>query len=293
MALLRNVHGLLLTAARAVFTAAARAIDRQAASATAAGAEGQGSASDYRKEQQVRAQKMLRFLGDPLAGARMLVWLAVAAPAHVVHFTLFKRGTLYGWAGEGDSALVQMCRLRTSLISRILSQFSRALDPSDSAYYGIWSALLHLWGPVRSWPLENLREADAVLHALAGSMWRRFFARLRSYPWRLCKLVDPAASREEKEAEAAALLQAADADATRTRSRLGAHPIRFHAAATRLLCDPDSFAFRGARGPRGGRRERKSRRQVESDSSGGEVARPGARLLPRRGFLSALEEYDL
>ena len=293
MALMRNVHGLLLTAARQVFTAAARAIVRQDASATAARAEGKGSENDYRKEQQVRAQKMLRFLGDPLAGARMLVWLAVAAPAHVVHFTLFKRGTLYGWAGEGDSALVQMCRLRTSLISRILSQFSRALDPSDSAYYGIWSALLHLWGPMRSWPLENLREADAVLHALAGSIWRRFFVRLRSYPWRLCKLVDPAASREEKEAEAAALLQAADADATGARSRLGAHSIRFHAAATLLLCDPDSFAFPGSRGPRGGRRERKSRRQVESDSSGGGLGRPGARLLPRRGFLSALEEYDL
>ena len=207
MVLLRNVHGLLLAAGRKVFGAAARAIDRQDRGATAEG-DAKGSENEWRKEQQVRAQKMLRFLGDPLAGVRMLVWLSVAGPAHVVHFTLFKRGTLYGWAGDGDSALVQMCRLKTSLVTRILSQFSRALDPADPAYYGIWAAVLHLWGPMSSWPLENLREADAVLHALAGSMWRRFFVRLSAYPWRLCKMVDPAATKAEKEAEADALLQA-------------------------------------------------------------------------------------
>lgn len=225
MVLLRNVHGLLLAAGLKVFSAAARAIERQDRGATPVG-DGKGG-DEWRKEQQVRAQKMLRFLGDSLAGVRMLVWLSVALPAHLVHFALFKRGTLYGWAGDGDSALVQMCRLKSSLVTRIVSQFSRALDPSDAAYYSVWNAVLQLWGPMRSWPLENIREADAVLHALAGSLWRRFFVRLGAYPWRLCKLVDPAATKAEKEAEADALMKAAlirsDSDPIRSDS----DPIRF------------------------------------------------------------------
>jgi len=187
--LLWCIHDLLPRAEQRVNGAAVRTIEKEAA-AHADDDDGPGDCAAYRRENNRRAVKMMRFFGDPMAKIRIMLWTCVASPLMTIHYTLFARGTLYGWEKTGESALMELCRLPSAIAMKVLSSVGCAFDIGSAAFYSTWRlACLH-FGPIASWPLEYLREADAAVAVVVGGLFRRFYIRLRTYPWRLAVIVD-------------------------------------------------------------------------------------------------------
>jgi len=203
--LLWSVHNLLPRAERIIHGAAVRAMDREDPAAADAAP---GDSSAFRRESRTRATKMIRFLSDSMARVRLLIWVCATTPVMAIHYTLFKRGSIYGREETGESALMSFCRLRSALPMRVLSQLGSSLDLRAPGLYATWSLALHFFGPFAAWPLAYLCEADVAAHVLAGSLWRRFYVRLRTWPWRLAAVVDETLTMAERLAEAEAFWNA-------------------------------------------------------------------------------------
>ncbi len=72
------------------------------------------------------------------------------------------------------------------------SIYSNCFAPSSSieSYRSAWSLAEAKLGTIHTWEAEDIAEATYSVNLLIATLYRRFYVRLRGYPWTLPILVD-------------------------------------------------------------------------------------------------------
>ena len=156
----------------------------------------QHNLNEYRRQSAVRWAMSMHTL------IKLLVWTCLATHVMAIHFTLFSEGQLStapldAEGEELDKRLKFLCELAdpaASVAARALRQYLEMLADRRS---GGWRTL-HAYYGGREWPASTVRLARGALLKFAGLLWRLLIRAFKLYPWKLCALVNPESTREQR-----------------------------------------------------------------------------------------------
>ena len=158
-----------------------------------------------RQLQSKQRQKVLHLVNDQDAPRIFLVWVTIAMLVMVLHYRLFKRGTWFSHMQgkrerEQRFACFEFCRgAIANPAARLLTSFSEIIFDPDGSGKGHLK-LLHgkICRASTDWPLavSTLLHVSVVLSF--ARLWRLCVWFFKHYPWRLARMVDPAATPAEQ-----------------------------------------------------------------------------------------------
>jgi hypothetical protein len=188
----------------------------------------------YRKEENRRNKKALRWLQDPRSLFCLMVFLHVAVNVMELHWSLFKYAQSAPY-GRNKSYIFKLCDPRQSRPVEIMAKLAKLLLKPDE-----WRVMTTRFGPYVSWPSEYKQVTRECVVMLYCQVWRRLVHVFEQSPWWLVPLADPDVAEDRKRELADRLFAEPDAslDASALKIRLKAG-----SASSLLLPFWQSFLF--------------------------------------------------
>ena len=156
------------------------------------------SGSAWLKQKRVRARRALRFLEDKASTFKMLVWMALGTPLQILHFHLFKCGSVGGKDSDGHNALFDCISFPRSMPLKIMQKIGLSLRPGTAEEAETWGLTTSYFGLPFSWDQAQKKQASTCAWRILGNLYRRFVVRLHAWPWRLAGMVDSRLSNDER-----------------------------------------------------------------------------------------------
>ena len=156
----------------------------------------------WRKLQGRRAKSAKNWICHQSTPSTLVLWLGIASRVSVLHYHLFKHGTLHdGNEPDGRTAystLQNLCNAEHDPVMASLAMLTSALiAPHGCPMFGL---LLLLVGDIDVWSHELKRNAFQPILCTAGHLWRRLFAYFQSFPWKASLIVDDRVPRQRRRA---------------------------------------------------------------------------------------------
>ena len=138
----------------------------------------------YRVKQGVRFRKAARFLSDPLSGKRLSI-AVISMTECLEELATFFRGSKLA----APANVIKWTDPSTSPGVRACEKFAVLLLDQDSPTW----LLVH---GGHAWDHESLHMSASILLSLLGDTFLRCVLPFNRYPWRICRLIHTATSRE-------------------------------------------------------------------------------------------------
>ena len=168
---------------------------------------GDMSMASHRRQGRRRLKRAREWLCDTLTMRNLLIWCCIGQQAMRLHFHLFAHGSIN--VAKDKAALFRLCSLRDSRALQVIRILSTSFFSwSPAAKEVIWGLAESFYGPMSSWDEDMCEVATSSLNKVIGNLWRRFFVRLRGWPWKLCRYVDEKLPEEERKQVAQEFLDA-------------------------------------------------------------------------------------
>ena len=168
---------------------------------------GNASMRAQRLQGRRRLKRAREWLCDALTLRKLLMWCCVGQQAMRVHFHLFAHGSIN--VKPDEAALFRLCSLRDSRALEVISILGRSLFSwAPASATAVWGLANAFYGPMSSWDPGICEVATATVNKVIGNLWRRFFVRLRGWPWNLIRYCDEGLSLEERRKVAQEFLDA-------------------------------------------------------------------------------------
>ena len=160
------------------------------------------------RSQRLQARRRLKrareWLVDPVTQQCLMIWACVGQQAMRVHFHLFASGSINQSSVDNETdepkkpALFQLCGMRESRALEVIGILSRSFFAWAPAAAAIWGLAESFHGPMSHWSHDMCRRVTTTVNRVIGNLWRRFYVRLRSWPWRLVRYCDDQLPYEDR-----------------------------------------------------------------------------------------------
>ena len=161
---------------------------------------GETSMRAGRLQSRRRLQRARLWLCDAGTLRSVLIWCCVGQHAMKLHFNLFATGSIHPRVSDDKKpALFRLAGIRESKAVEVMSiLFASFFSWAGVRQEAVWGLAEAFYGPMAEWSHDMCRQATTAVNRVVGNLWRRFYVRLRGWPWKLIRYCDDSLSEAER-----------------------------------------------------------------------------------------------